>query len=276
MFKRTLSLRSELKNKLKNVLPKQVEEFKQVKTAYGEKVIGEVKVNQVLGGMRGINGLFYETSKLDADKGIMLRGKNLFDLVDLLKYKGSEEPLPEALLWYLFTSEVPTQTEIKSVIDEVNHRAKTCDFKKTEDLLNSLSPNLHPMAQLSIGVLSQQQNSKFAEAYRIGVNKKNYWEYYYEDSMNLIAVLPRIAAIIYNNVFFNKRATPGLDVNKTYVENYTNMLGFGDHKGVENYLSHYLVLHSDHEGGNVSAHASSLVSSALSDPYYSYSAGLNG
>lgn len=33
---------------------------------------------------------------------------------------------------------------------------------------------------------------------------------------------------------------------------------------------------SDHEGGNVSAHTTHLVGSALSDPYLSYAAGLNG
>ncbi len=38
----------------------------------------------------------------------------------------------------------------------------------------------------------------------------------------------------------------------------------------------YLVIHSDHEGGNVSAHTTHLVASALSDPYLSFSAGLNG
>ena len=38
----------------------------------------------------------------------------------------------------------------------------------------------------------------------------------------------------------------------------------------------YLMLHCDHEGGNVSAFASHTVASALSDPYYSVSAGLNG
>lgn len=132
------------------------------------------------------------------------------------------------------------------------------------------------MTQLSMGVLSQQQNSKFAEAYRGGVGKKLYWETYYEDSMNLIAVLPRIAGLIYNNVFHNRRATPKHDSSLNYTENYANMLGFGGNKDIINYLNHYMILHSDHEGGNVSAHASSLVSSALSDPYYSYSSGLNG
>lgn len=38
----------------------------------------------------------------------------------------------------------------------------------------------------------------------------------------------------------------------------------------------YVALHGDHEGGNVSAHASHLVGSALSDAFLSYSAALNG
>jgi len=38
----------------------------------------------------------------------------------------------------------------------------------------------------------------------------------------------------------------------------------------------YMVLHSDHEGGNVSAHTCHCVGSALSDAYYAVSAGLNG
>ncbi|MBO8695529.1 citrate (Si)-synthase, partial [Staphylococcus aureus] len=38
----------------------------------------------------------------------------------------------------------------------------------------------------------------------------------------------------------------------------------------------YLTIHSDHEGGNVSAHTTHLVGSALSDPYLSFSAGMGG
>ena len=73
--------------------------------------MGEYKVSQVLGGMRGMNALFYETSKLDAEKGIMLRDNNLFDLCDKLKHKGSEEPLPEGLLWLLYNNEIPTEKQ---------------------------------------------------------------------------------------------------------------------------------------------------------------------
>jgi len=45
-------------------------------------VIGEVSVAQVLGGMRGLPGMLYETSKLDANEGISYRGHKLFDVIE--------------------------------------------------------------------------------------------------------------------------------------------------------------------------------------------------
>jgi citrate synthase len=52
------------------------------------------------------------------------------------------------------------------------------------------------------------------------------------------------------------------------------MLGFTDPK-FDELMRLYLVIHSDHEGGNASAHATHLVGSTLSDPYLSVSGGMN-
>jgi len=49
-----------------------------------------------------------------------------------------------------------------------------------------------------------------------------------------------------------------------------------ENEGFQDLLRLYLALHGDHEGGNVSAHATHLVGSALSDPFLSYGAALNG
>jgi hypothetical protein len=53
----------------------------------------------------------------------MFRNDNLFDLCYKLKYKGSEEPLPEALIWYLFTGELPSESETHSVIQSLHRRS---------------------------------------------------------------------------------------------------------------------------------------------------------
>ena len=64
-------------------------------------------------------------------------------------------------------------------------------------MLDSLPPNTHPMTQFSMAVMALQTESIFAAAYRKGISKKDYWDPMYEDVMNLIARLPRVAAYIY-------------------------------------------------------------------------------
>ena len=54
----------------------------------------------------------------------MLRNYNLFDLCEKLKFKGSEEPLPEALIWFLFTGELPSESETHSVIESLHRRSE--------------------------------------------------------------------------------------------------------------------------------------------------------
>jgi citrate synthase len=130
------------------------------------------------------------------------------------------------------------------------------------------------MTQLSIGILAMQTESCFAAAYRKGISKKDYWDPMYEDVMNLIARLPRVAAYIYRKLYKNGvhiEPDPKLD----WAANFAHMLGFDDYD-FKRLMRLYLTIHADHEGGNVSAHATHLVGSALSDAYYSLSAGMNG
>jgi citrate synthase len=138
----------------------------------------------------------------------------------------------------------------------------------------SLPKNLHPMSQLSIAVMALQRDSKFAAAYSKGIHKKEYWKYTLEDSLDLIAKLPTICANIYNHTYHNDRRIP---YNKSldWGANVARMLGYND-PNFEELMRMYLVIHSDHEGGNVSAHTTHLVGSALADPYLSYAAGMNG
>ena len=64
---------------------------------------------------------------------------------------------------------------------------------------------------------------------------------------------------------------PSLD----WAANFAHMLGY-DQPEVYELMRLYLVLHSDHEGGNVSAHTGHLVGSALSSPYLAISSAMNG
>ncbi|KAI5951092.1 CIT1 [Candida jiufengensis] len=264
-----------LKQRLEEILPEKAEEIKQLKKEHGKTVIGELLLEQAYGGMRGVKGLVWEGSVLDPIEGIRFRNKTIPDIQkELPKAPGGNEPLPEALFWLLLTGEVPTEAQTKAFSEELAARAELP--KHVEDLLDRCPTSLHPMAQFSIAINALESESEFAKAYAKGVNKKDYWRYTFDDSINLLAKLPAIAAKIYRNVFHDGKLPASIDPKLDYGANLAALLGFGDNKEFLELMRLYLTIHSDHEGGNVSAHTTHLVGSALSSPMLSLAAGLNG
>merc|ERR1719478_1574331 len=129
------------------------------------------------------------------------------------------------------------------------------------------------MTQLSIGLLALQPNSKFADAYSKGTMKKgDYWEFVLDDALTLLAQIPLLAARIYRRTFHDGK-TPASRKDLDWAGNFANMLGVSNDEKFKDAIRLYLTLHADHEGGNVSAHTAHVVASALSDPYYAWSAG---
>jgi citrate synthase len=247
---------------------------KKVRKELGSKSLGNTTVDMAYGGMRGIKGLVWETSLLDPDEGIRFRGYSIPECqVRLPKAPGGEEPLPEGLFWLLVTGEVPTSEQVSWISKEWASRSEVPKY--VSDLLDNCPVTMHPMTQFSMAVTSLQHESKFSKAYSAGINKMKYWEYTYEDSMDLIAKLPVIASRIYRNVYKDGKLGE-IDAKKDWGNNFATLLGFGQNAKFVELLRLYLTIHSDHEGGNVSAHATHLVGSALSDPYLSFGAGLNG
>ena len=104
--------------------------------------------------------------------------------------------------------------------------------------------------------------------------KKDYWDSTFEDAFDLIAKLPRIASYIYRRNYHNEDYIEPLK-SVDWSKNFAHMLGFSDSEFTD-LIRLYMTIHSDHEGGNVSAHTSHLVGSALSDAYLAFSAGMNG
>jgi citrate synthase len=71
---------STLKQKMEGLVAARQVEVKEFNKEHGKKVIGEVTVSQVIGGMRGLPGMLYETSKLHPVNGIKYRGMDLFEV----------------------------------------------------------------------------------------------------------------------------------------------------------------------------------------------------
>ena len=265
---------TDLKAVLAAKIPKEQERVKNFRKQYGNTKVGEVTVDMMYGGMRGIKGLVCETSVLDPDEGIRFRGLSIPECQKVLpKAPGGSEPLPEGLFWLLITGDVPTDAQVKALSKQWAERAELPPH--VVSLLNNLPTSVHPMSQLSAAVTVCNSESKFAKAYASGVNKSKYWEYAFEDSMDMIAKLPVIAATIYRNTYKDGSGIGAIDTSKDWSYNFSQMLGFEDKDFIE-LLRLYLTIHSDHEGGNVSAHTVHLVGSALSDPYLAFAAGMNG
>lgn len=248
-------------------------EIKDLLKEHGDKVIGEVLLSQVYQGMRGITGLVTETSLLDAQDGIRFRGYSIPELREKLpKSNGGSEPLPEGLFYLMLIGSLPTEDDVQHLTSVWQRRSHVPNHVFAT--IEALPVNTHPMTQFVVAIMALQTESGFSKKYAQGMSKKDYWEAVFDDAMDLISRLPRIAAYIYRRKYKKgEHIQPNglLD----WAGNFAHMLGYAN-EDFHELMRLYMTIHADHEGGNVSAHATHLVGSALSDPYLSLAAGMNG
>ncbi|RAI98400.1 citrate synthase [Chitinophaga skermanii] len=264
---------SYIKDKFKVKADELSAEVKELIKNHGNTKIEDVTLAQVYQGMRGITGLVTETSLLDANEGIRFRGYSIPELREKLpKAPGGKEPLPEGLFYLMLIGELPTEADVQTISSVLGRRSHVPNH--VFDAIDALPLTTHPMTMFTIAIMALQTESLFAKAYAEGINKKDYWSYVFEDSLNLIARLPRVAAYIYRRKYKGgQHIQPNGELD--WASNFAHMLGYTD-DAFNELMRLYMVIHADHEGGNVSAHTTHLVGSALSDPYLSFAAGMTG
>ena len=264
------------KIKLFHKLAEKIEEHRPRTTRllkeFGEVKVDEVKIRQVIGGMRGIKCLVTDISYLDPYEGIRYRGMTLPEVFEKLpKPEGKEYPYVEGLFYLLLTGEVPTKEEVLEIVEVFKKKRKLPQY--VIDVLRALPRDSHPMAMFATAVVAMQRESEFAKFYREGYNKMEAWKYMLKDAMNLLPKLPMIAAYIYRMKYksdIHIPENPELD----FGGNFAYMMGI--EPPYDDVARMYFIIHADHESGNVSAHTGHLVASALSDAYYAISAMLDG
>ncbi len=247
-------------------------EMKALLAEHGNRKVDEVTLSQIFGGARNIKMMVWEPSELDPIEGIRFRGYSISQLRELLPQgPAGREPLPEGLFWLMLVGEIPTTEQVNWLTDQWRHRSNVPEhiFR----VLDAMPFDSHPMAQLAVAVNAMQTESIFARRYDEGIKKTEYWDPTYEDSMNLIARLPRVAAYIYRRTYhYGNHISP--DISQDWAGNFAHMLGI-EKPDFKNLMRLYMTIHADHEGGNASAHTTHLVGSTLSDPYFSFAAGMN-
>ena len=256
---------AKLQNRLAKLIPEWRTETRALVKKNGDKKISDVTVQQAYGGMRGVKAMICDTSEVPPDVGLLIRGTPIGKLAD---------KTPEDIFYLLCTGELPNAKDRRALSDELASRAAVPNY--VWKVLEAMPKDSYPMCMLDTAILAMERESKFRAAYDKGMPKEDYWKPMLEDSLDLLGRMPAIAAGVYRMRFKKgKRIAP--KKNLTWSENYAHMLGIKDPSGeFADCMRLYLVLHCDHEGGNVSAHTCHLVGSALSDAYYSVSAGLNG
>jgi citrate synthase len=262
-----------IKERFKAKADLQAAEIKQLLKENGNKVIGEVTLSQIYQGMRGMTGLVTETSLLDANEGIRFRGYSIPELKEKLPTAvGGSEPLPEALFHLMLLGELPSQEEADLITSTLQRRSHVPNY--VFDSIEALPISSHPMTMFVVAIMALQNGSHFAKAYANGLNKKDYWDPTFDDALDLIARLPRIAAYIYRRKY---RGGHHIEPNGLldWAGNFAHMMGY-ESESFKELMRLYMTIHADHEGGNVSAHTTHLVGSALSDPFLSFAAGMNG
>ncbi len=255
--------------KLKEILREQIPQLRKERDelirAKGSEVISEVTISQAFGGMRGVRALVCDTSVVEPDKGLIIRGIPIANLA---------ARLPEEIFFLLCTGELPNGAQLAGLHRELRRRASVPSY--LWDVLKALPADSHPMTMFNTAILVLERESEFRRCYAAGMHKDEYWEAALEDSLQLLAKLPEIAAGVYRIHTGRCRLSPS-DSELDWAADYAHMLGLPDPSGeFTKLLRLYLTLHCDHEGGNVSAFACHTVGSALSDPMYAVSAGMNG
>ncbi|MDL1910051.1 citrate (Si)-synthase [Chloroflexi bacterium CFX6] len=264
-----------LHEKIAAQLPEWRERFKTLAKEHADVKVDEVTVGQVVGGMRDIKSLLTDISFVDPAEGIRFRGMSIPEVLKSLpKARGGKMPLVGGLYYLLMIGEVPTKEQAMEVEAEWAKRADLPDY--VYKMLRTMPKDTHPMILITQAVMALARDSAFARKYQEGMKKDAYWEPALDDSMDLTAKLPIIAAFIYRYKYFGERKKLTYNPKQDYGANFARMMKVSDKKGYADLARLYFILHSDHESGNVSAHATHLVGSSLSDIYFAYAAGLSG
>lgn len=238
---------------------------KQLVSDHASLQLSRVNLGDVLRGLRGVSALLCDTSYVKPREGLFIRKIPVLQLIDRS---------PEEMFFLLCTGDKPDEKALAKLREEIRSRRRVPEH--VWHMIRSAQSSTSMMSLLSMGVLSLQGGSKFHGLYKEGLKKEDLWRHTLDDAMDLMAKLPGIAAGLYRIRVLKKDPIPD-DNGKNMIDNFVHGLGLGSSAAELSELFRILfVVQSDHEGGNVCNLTCQIVNSVLSDPYFAYSAGVNG
>jgi citrate synthase len=229
----------------------------------GDRTISQVTGSQALGGMRDVRALVCDTSVVDPERGLIIRGIPVLQLLDRT---------PEEVFFLLLIGRLPSAEESRSAREEIAAQPRVPE--NVWHAIESMPPDSTPMTMLASALLAMEHESVFARRFDEGVAREDYWQATLEDALRVLGSLPTLAGGIYH-LRFGKGPRLAHDPAFEWAENFGHKLGVHDPLFAPAFRR-AAILQSDHEGGNVCAFTCHVVGSVLSNPYLAVSAGFNG
>ncbi len=230
---------------------------------YGDKIVSEITVKQAFGGLQGVRALVCNTSCVDPDTGLSIRGIPIADLKDRL---------PEDVFWLLMTGALPSARDRQGLMKDLQARAELPPHAVRA--VGALPKKAPPLTMLVTGLLALEEGSVFRHRWESGMDPVEHWEAALEDGLDLMARLPALVGLVYRRKYADGKPRSGR-FNPDWTAGLVRMMGLRSEAFMA-MLRRYLVIHADHEGGDISAFTTHVVGSGLADPYFAVAGGLCG
>ena len=108
-----------LKKELEKLIPEVQQDIKNLVSKNGESQISTVSVAQAYSGLRGIKAFVCDTSSVSSDKGLIIRGYPLLDIVHIL---------PEEVFFLLLTGRLPNSEELSDLQTQYSEHADIPEY----------------------------------------------------------------------------------------------------------------------------------------------------
>jgi citrate synthase len=151
-----------LKDKLQHKISEWRPRTERLMKDFGNVVVDQITISQIIGGMRGVKSLVTDISYLDPMEGIRYRGFTLPEVFDKLpRPPGAEMPYVEGLFYLLLTGDIPNAEELNEIVDEFNKRRILPRY--IYEVIDSMPCCSHPMTVFSTAILTMHRESFFSK-----------------------------------------------------------------------------------------------------------------
>jgi citrate synthase len=133
--------------------------------------------------MREVRALVCDTSEVDPERGLIIRGIPVLELI---------ERTPEEIFFLLLIGRLPDKKETAAVRESIAHAARVPETGWRA--IEALPKDSHPMTMLSAGILALEHESVMAKRLAEGAPRGEMWRATLDDALRLLQALPTIGA----------------------------------------------------------------------------------